>query len=405
MKPIPRRKFLRLCGTLSATALLSRWTWAAELPQDLKITRILGFDLPSKRCKVCGKNSRLDVHGDRATDRMVRLYTNKGLEGLGNCRASEQALRSLLGKNPFDSFKANIAAFESPLGAGTMPLWDLAGKALGKPVFELLGGKGPSRVPVYDGSIYFTDLLPQYAERWQDRFKEEIDLGFKRGHRASKIKIGRGAKWMPAEAGFERDKAVVELIRRHAGPETILGVDANNGYDLARTKRFLSELPEANLAFVEEPFPEHVAQDLELKAFLREHRLKILIADGETQSTLAPFKPLMEARAVDIFEGDINQFGIDGIMTEATWAAAEGLQISPHGWGSLVGFYASLHVGRAIPNYFRAENDPLDSDILLAEGYVIKDGLASVPKVPGFGLKLDESKFAASIKPRFELRS
>jgi L-alanine-DL-glutamate epimerase-like enolase superfamily enzyme len=400
-----RREFLSLCGGLTASAFLPKWTWAGELPRDLKITRIVGSDLPSKRCKICGKNSRLDVHGDRATDRMVRLYTNAGIEGLGNCRANESALRSLLGKNPFDFFKADGPAFASPLGAGTMALWDLAGKALNKPVFELLGRKGSSRVAVYDGSIYFADLLPQYADRWPDRFKEEIDLGFKRGHRAFKIKIGRGAKWMPAEAGFERDQAVVKLIRQHAGPDTILGVDANNGYDLARSKRFLAELPDANLAFVEELFPEDVALDLELKAFLREQKLKTLIADGETQTTLESFKPFIAARAVDIYEGDINQFGIEGILTEASWAAAQDLLVSPHGWGSLLGFFTSLHVGRAITNYSRAENDPLDSDLLIADGYAIKDGSASVPDAPGFGLKLDESKFAAAIKPKLDLKS
>ncbi len=58
-----------------------------------------------------------------------------------------------------------------------MPLWDLAGKVLKKPVYELLGGAGPQRVPVYDGSIYFSDLLPQYSHKPLDRFKEEIDMG------------------------------------------------------------------------------------------------------------------------------------------------------------------------------------------------------------------------------------
>jgi L-alanine-DL-glutamate epimerase-like enolase superfamily enzyme len=399
-----RREFLSVCGGAAASTLLPRWIWAADLPRDIKITRIVGFNLVSKRPKVCGKNSRLGVHGDSASDRMVRLFTTTGLEGLGNCRAGEAELASLLGKNPFDFFKPEEPAFKSPLGVGSMPLWDLAGKALNKPVFELLGGKGPRRVPVYDGSIYFSDLMPEYAGRWQDRFKEEIDLGFKRGHRAFKIKIGRGAKWMPAEEGYERDKTVVKLIRRHAGPEAVLGVDANNGYDQTRTKRFLAELPGINLAFIEEMFPEQVDLYLDLKAFLAQHKLKMLIADGETQNTLEPFKPFMAARAIDVYEGDINHFGIEGILTEASWARAQGLQVSPHGWGSLVGFYMSLQVGRAITNYYRAENDPLDNGLLIADGYTIRDGTATVPEAPGFGLRFDEQRFAAAIKPAFDLK-
>lgn len=400
-----RRNFLAWCGSATALALLPRWTWAAELPRDLKITRIVGFDLPSKRCKFCGKNSRLDVHGDRASDRCVRIYTNTGLEGLGYCRANEAALSSLLGKNPFDAFDREAAAFQSPLGVSTMPLWDLAGKALSQPVYQLLGGKGNTTVPVYDGSIYFTDLLPEYVNSWPDRFKAEIDLGRQRGHSAFKIKIGRGAKWMPTEEGFARDLEVVKLIRKHAGPETILAVDANNGYDLARAKRFLTELPDIDLAFVEELFNEDVTQDLALKAFLAERKLKTLIADGETQNTLEPFKPLIAAKAIDILQGDINTFGIEGIMTEATWAKPQGLTVAPHGWGSLMGFYASLQIGGAITNYSMAENDPLDSDVLIADGYAIKDGKVKLPPAPGFGLKLDEAKFAAAIKPRFDLKA
>src|SRR5215831_5153320 len=184
-----RRTFLTLSSTATAASLLPSWTWASDLPRDIRIKRIVGFDLESKRPKVCGKNARLDVHGDRGRDRMVRLSTNYGLEGLGNCRANEKTLASLLGQNPFDFFERTEPAFRSPLGAGSMPLWDLAGKVLSQPVYRLLGGRGPRQVKVYDGSIYFVDLMPEYAGRWKDRFKEEIDLGMKRGYLAFKIKI------------------------------------------------------------------------------------------------------------------------------------------------------------------------------------------------------------------------
>ena len=81
----------------------------------------------------------------------------------------------------------------------------LRARSLGKPAYELLGGKGPEPIKVYDGSIYFADLLPENAEKPLDRFKEEIDMGLRIGHRAFKIKLGRGAKWMERKAGDERD--------------------------------------------------------------------------------------------------------------------------------------------------------------------------------------------------------
>ncbi|HKB01563.1 MAG TPA: enolase C-terminal domain-like protein [Gemmataceae bacterium] len=395
-----RRAFLAAVGTVA----LGRAVRAADPPKDVRITRAAGFDLQFKRSKVAGRNARLDVHGDRSTDRMVRLYTNAGVEAVGNCRASEKAVGELIGKDPFAFYRENDRKVAGPLGPGTMPLWDLLGKLLKKPAYELLGGAGPERVPVYDGSIYFADLLPQYADKWQDRFREEIDMGLKIGHRAFKIKVGRGFKWMKRDEGDARDVEVVKLIRKHAGKDVILCVDANNGYDLAGAKRFLERVGGENLAFVEELFPEVVEECLELKRFIKDSGWATLLADGETQGELDVFKPFLKAKAIDIYQADMNRFGLEGILTEAAWAKEAGAQVAPHNWGSLVGYYMQLHVGRAVTNLYRAEHDPLATEVLIAEGYERKDGITTVPAVPGFGLSIDEKKFAGEVKVRFEVK-
>jgi L-alanine-DL-glutamate epimerase-like enolase superfamily enzyme len=399
---VRRREFLAVTGTVIANGWLPRWCWAEGIPRDIRITRIVGFDLTSRRPKMVGKNSRLDVHGDAATDRMVRIHTNAGLEGIGNCRAAEAELASLLGKRLLDFYDA-AAPRMSALGNGTMPLWDLAGKALGKPVYELLGGRGPERVKVYDGSIYFADLLPENAARPLDRFKEEIDMGLRAGHRAFKIKIGRGAKWMEAQAGYQRDVDVLKTIRTHAGADILLGVDANNGYDLEGTKRLLSELPDFRFAFVEEMFQESVDECLALKAYIRKHDWSTLVADGETQSDLAAFRPFIESQSMDVLQGDMNHFGFEGILAEAAAAEPAGIRVAPHNWGSFIGFTMQLHVARAIPNFYMAEHDPLANDVIIAEGYEIKEGMCSVPAAPGFGLAIDEPKFQSHARIRFDL--
>lgn len=395
---VDRRKFLTTATRAAGVAAAYRWAqplaWADDLPADVRITRVVAFDLPLRRAKIAGKNSRLDVHGDTSRDAMVRLFTNAGVEGIGACRLDERTARSLLGKNPLDFFRRDERRMGGPLGNGTMPLWDLAGKLLGQPAYKLLGGEGGEKVPVYDGSIYFADLLPQYADRWQDRFREEIDQGRERGHTAFKIKIGRGAKWMPREAGDDRDVAVVETIRQHAGADVLLGVDANNGYDLAGAKRFVDRTAAAHIAFAEEMFDEQVDACLALKKHFADKKLKTLLADGETQSKLDPFKPLIEARAIDVLQGDMKHFGFEGILDEAKMGAAKGICVAPHNWGSLLGFYMQLHVGRAIKNFYRAEHDPLSTDVLVAEGYKIENGEATVPDAAGFGLAIDEDKFA-----------
>jgi L-alanine-DL-glutamate epimerase-like enolase superfamily enzyme len=396
-----RRGFLATIASLALTRAIG----AHDTPQDLLIKRAIGFDLTSQRSKIAGRNAVKDVHGDRATDRMLRLETNTGLVAIGNCRADETAVGQLVGKNPFELYRRQERAFVGPLGAGTMPLWDLLGKATGKPAYELLGGAGPTKVPVYDGSIYFADLLPEHADRWQDRFRREIDMGLAIGHRAFKIKLGRGHKWMPRSEGDARDVAVVKLIRKHAGPDVLLGVDANNGYDLAGAKRLVDGIGDQDIAFAEELFPEVVEHCLELKQFIRDRGWKTLVADGETQGNLDVFKPFIAAKAIEVYQADMNRFGFEGILTEAAWAAEQQLLVAPHNWGSLVGYYMQLHVGRAIKNFYRAEHDPLSSRVLTAAGYDRRDGETTVPDAPGFGLSLNEEAFRKDVQVRFDLRS
>jgi D-galactarolactone cycloisomerase len=385
-----RRQFL---GTMAASALLGRIAQAESLPSDLKITRIVSFDLSTRRSKFVGKNAVRGDHGQDSRDRMVRLYTNMGVEAVGRCWKDKEALAPLLGKNPFQDFDVTSRRMPGPLGSRTMVLWDLAGKVLNKPVYRLLGGTKPGKVPIYDGSIYFSDLMPPYAARWKDRFKEEVDMSLRAGHRALKIKIGRGKKWMDRDAGDARDVEVVQTIRKHAGDEVHLAVDANNGYDLTGAKRFLERASDLGVEFFEEPFPEQVGPCLELKQFIAERGWKTLLADGEGQDDVDAYRPFVDAKALDMLQGDMYTLGIEGILAEAAMAQPQGIFIAPHNWSSLLSLFMQVHVGLVVPNFYRAEHDPLTSDMLIAEGYKIDGGVCSVPDAPGFGLAIDESRF------------
>jgi len=106
-----RRDFhLAVAGSLLASTARS-----ADVPQELRITRVVGFELTPRRAKVAGKNARLDVHGDRGRDRMLRLYTNMDIEGLGNCAASKDDSAKLLGTNPFDFYREGVPEMTGPL--------------------------------------------------------------------------------------------------------------------------------------------------------------------------------------------------------------------------------------------------------------------------------------------------
>lgn len=396
-----RRQFL---GTAAASTLLGRLARAESFPPDLKITRIVSFDLHTRRPKFVGKNAVRGDHGQTSRDRMARLYTNVGVEAIGRCWKPKEALAPLLDKNPFQEFDLASRKMPGPLGARTMVLWDLAGKVLKRPVYELLGGTNTGKVPVYDGSIYMSDLMPQYAARWQDRFREEIDMGMQAGHRAFKIKIGRGKKWMDRDAGDARDVEVVQTIRKHVGDEVHLGVDANNGYDLARAKRFLERAGDLRLDFIEEPFPEKVSPYLELKQFIAERGWKTMLADGEGQDDVEAYRPFVDAKALDMLQGDMYGLGIEGILAEAAMAEPQGILVAPHNWSSLLSLFMQVHIGLVVPNFYRAEVDPVESDVLIYDGYQIKDGGCLVPDTPGFGLAIDESKFGR-VRVNFDLKA
>jgi hypothetical protein len=256
-----------LLGTALNQAACTDKDQATTNSAENRINRVRRFTVTSKRWKVVGKNSHLDVHGDTATDALLIIDTTGGQQGFGWSRSNEGDAAELLDRDPLDFFQPG-RGIVSPLGRGDAPLWDLTGKILNEPAWRLLGGYGPEWVPVYDGSIYFSDLQPEYADRGIPRILEEIDHSLELGHRAFKIKVGRGFKWMAPEPGLVRDIEVVRAIRAHVGPDVKLMVDSNNGYDLATTKRFLKEA-DIEFFFVEEMFPESVEEDLELKGWIR----------------------------------------------------------------------------------------------------------------------------------------
>lgn len=397
-----RREFLAAAASGLA---LGKVAWAQDVPRDIRITRVVNFELEMTRPKHVGKNSYRHDHGPKAYDRVLQIHTNAGISGCGTCSTGANECALLLGSNPMDFFDTKARRMTGPLGRFSSPLWDLVGKILGRPVWQLLGAAGPREVGVYDGSIYFTDLRPQFANDWKDEFRREIDRTLAIGHRAFKIKIGRGKLWMLAEEGYARDVEVVRHIRRHVGPDILLGVDANDGYDFERTKRFVKDTADCKIAFIEEMFQDSVPQYQALKSYMRENGWNILIADGENKRFPRDMQAWVDGQAVDILQGDMNLFGFEDILAEADMARPHKILVAPHNWGSLFGYYLQLHVGRAIDNFFRAEEDPMTCPAVIAEGFTIRDGRVRVPDAPGLGIELDQKALTDTACVHFDLKA
>lgn len=395
MKPsLHRRQFIHQLALLGGATMVLPFGCKESVPDDIIINRIVQFQFKGLRPKYVGKNSRIGEHTEYGNDKGILAFTNTGLVGIGTYRGDEASIRALIGNSLLDWFNESEKAFNIGEGnRGTMAFWDLLGQHYKKPLWQLLGEEKRATVPLYDGTIYFQDLLPQYENNYMDQFKKEFDMGMAAGHTFFKMKVGRGGKWMEKEAGYQRDLEVLAACREYLGPDIRIGVDANNGMDLESAKQMLSDLPEFDFEFMEEMFPEEVALDLELKNYIKDNGWKTLVADFESQKEVDAFLPFMEAGCIDVMQGDMNQFGIEGIMAEAAIGLPYGARVAPHNWGSMLGYYCQLHLGKVIENWYQAEQDALTLSSITPVGFSVKDGFTTVSEEAGLGLNIDVEAF------------
>lgn len=393
-----RRQFLQSATVLPfAAAGIGGAPEVGELKRCV-VTKITGFRHVCQRPRFVGKNSHLDDHGRTTTDHVLRIMTDRGVEGIGVGNVTPEVARRVVGHS-LDEFWSAERKVVSPLGRADHALYDLIGKVLGVPAWELLGGEGPEWVPLYDGSIYFDDLQPEFAGRGVARIVEEVQAGLDDGHRAFKIKVGRGFKWMETGAGFRRDVEVMRAVRKLVGPEVRLMVDANNAFDLDGTIRWLDAVDD-DLFFVEEMFPERVEDDLKLKEYLKAKGRTTLVADGESAREVGHFDPYLKAGAIEVLQADIRAFGLTLLWELSRRATASGNSalLAPHNWGSFLGVYMMVVLGRGIPNFLMAEQDTSSSDLFDTSGFVKKEGRMKVPGTPGCGLVLREDVFEAKYR-------
>ncbi len=261
------------------------------------------------------------------------------------------------------------------ISAIDIALWDIRGKALGAPVWSLLGGRSAERLPAY-ASGGWAD-----ADGIGDQLKSYIDSG---GFGAVKMRVGSmdGAPYVSAER--------VQAARKAIGPAIDLMVDAHGTYTVAEAKRFASMVADCDLAWFEEP----ITGDDRLGVSEFRATTHIPVALGESECTRFDFRDLIVSRGVDILQPDPAFCGgITEAMRIATLASAFNLRLAPHLWAGAPAFFAGLHVVAAAPSGFIVEfslgANPMIHD-LSREKVVVKDGTIAVPDRPGLGLEIDE---------------
>jgi L-alanine-DL-glutamate epimerase-like enolase superfamily enzyme len=262
-----------------------------------------------------------------------------------------------------------------------MALWDLLGKLLDKPVYELLGGKVRDFVPT---KWSVSGVEPQRAA--------EIARGAaSRGFTAMKVKVGTDS---------DADVARVRAVRDVVGPQTNLGVDANGGWPSASiAATTIKRLREgANIAFAEQPVPP--GDHDELAAVRRQ--IDIAVIADESLYTLADARALVRAKACDVFSIYIGKAGgIGPAKTIANFALNEDVACTIGSNLELgIGSAAMLHLASAhcgiMPDLYPCDIiGPLFyEDDILREPLSLDAGRATVHDRPGLGVDLDDEKIA-----------
>ncbi len=356
-----------------------------------------GF-LVGRRPRTAGCNARLPEHGRAIREPYARLTFDDGSSGFGYSRVSHDRAEAFIGK-PLDRLISLENGVAEDARSIEFPLWDVLGQRAGKPLYTLLAAHNsdaPFSAPCYDTTLYFDELHVADQSAAVQRIADEARAGYARGHRAFKIKVGRGALHMPLIEGTERDIAIIRGVREAVGAGLPLMIDANNGYNVNLAKWVLTETADCDLYWLEEPFHEDGVLYQHLHDWMREQGLSVLIADGEGRSSPDLMSWARDA-VVDVVQYDIRDIGLSNWLRTGRQLDSWGVKSAPHNYACAFGNYAVCHLAAALDHFTFAEWDQIDLDGLDASGYVIDEGRVSLPDAPGFGLRLDDATFSKSV--------
>lgn len=370
-----------------------------------KIVQIDWRRIEATRPRHAGSNARLGDHGLTVRPGVARVTTDDDSVGIGPARLTRELAASLIGQ-PLETSCPGLFGRTLPTGpaqnALEYPLLDLLAKREVKPAYVYLADRAGRSLPfspdavsvrVYDTSLYFDDLKIEDEGEAAALIAQEAREGFERGHRAFKIKVGRGARHLPLEEGTRRDIAIVRAVRQAVGPDAPLMIDANNGYNLNLAKRVLKETADCRLFWIEEAFHEDLVLYRDLKEWLAAEGIATIIADGEGQAspTLLDWAKdgLIGAVQYDVFNPGLCRWLEIGPELDE-W----GVYSAPHHYGAFFGNFLTGHLIGAIERLYAVEWDDAQAPGVDTSAYRVIDGRLTLPDLPGFGIAYDEALFA-----------
>jgi galactonate dehydratase len=420
-----RRKFLNkaaIAAALTPFASLATFgqgyeeaidkTHKRSIPSDLKITDVK-----------CGY-----IRGSV----MVKIYTNQDIWGCGEGVDAIPGTYHLVknfgnrikGKNPLNVHRlfedirrsgffqgAQSGMYVAVLSAIETALWDIAGKALNLPVYQLLGGKFRDKIRVYCDTALYQRNLPQPKDFAEAALKSK-NMGFN----AMKFDLDQANdpnkydayNWTASPAELQRMYDQIAAAREAVGPKIDILVDMHGRYDAVTGQAVAKRLEPLNLLWLEEPIP---AENVEAYKLITEST-STPIAAGENHYLAHGFRRMLEIGAVDIVMPDLQKAGGLGEGQRiANLANLYYTPFAPHMVASFLGAMASAHVCATVPNFLILEwqsyfhTDPMFKEIVKYDGEWVKDSFITLSEKPGIGVEINEEgmkKYAIAGIPFFE---
>jgi len=366
--------------------------------------------------KITGIETIALVDPGKASETIVRVHTDEGIDGIGQAESPSLVIDAiiktsggleniLMGEDPMQVERLWQKMYSSTglfgrrgvtiaaIGAVETALWDIAGKALVKPISELIWhscctvretGEIKSKV-----TPYATVYPPGETE---DEIRERFGKAIERGFRAVKLEEWPGGF---ARVNVKRDVEITKFVRELIGEECELLIDVQNRwYEVGQAITTIRAIEPYNVYFVEAPLP---ADNLDGYARLAD-AVDTRIAAGDWGfTTRFEFLDLMDRGRVDVVQpSSVRSGGIGEIVKIAEMAYRRGLLCIPHAWCHIIGVAACIHLAAVVPNmpYFEYPiafpDSPIISELLIPNPAPDQDGFIEVPKRPGLGFVLNE---------------
>lgn len=361
----------------------------------------------------------------------VKVFTNQDIYGCGEAVDATPGTYHLVkmfgerikGKNPLNVHRifedvrrggffegAQAGMYIAVLSAIETALWDLSGKALGLPVYQLLGGKFRDKIRVYCDTAAYRERNPT-PEQFGVAAKDVVERGFT----AVKLDIDQAHdpnkydyyNWTASPAELERMYNQIAAVREAVGPHIDICVDMHGRYDVPTGQRVAKLMEPLNLMFLEEPIP---AENVEALKIISDSTT-LTICVGENLYLAHGFRKLLEIGAADMVMPDLQKCGGLGEGQRiANLANLYYVPFSPHMVGSYLAAMASSHVCASVPNFAILEwqlyfhTDPMFKEIVTFNGEMIEDGHIILRDEPGIGVDINVEgmrKYATKDYPFF----